>query len=45
MELVSKLEGRRIRRRPRLRWLEDVEKYLWEMKVKRWGQKAINREE
>jgi hypothetical protein len=30
----SKLEGNR--RRPRLRWLEDVEKDLWEMKVKRW---------
>ena len=31
--------------RPRLRWLEDVEKDLWEMKVKRWLQKAVDREE
>jgi len=31
--------------RPRLSWLEDVEKDLWEMKVKRWLQKAVNREE
>jgi hypothetical protein len=30
-------EGRRRRMgRPRLRWLEDVENYLQEMKVKRW---------
>jgi hypothetical protein len=28
-----------------LRWLEDVEKDLYEMKVKRWQQKAVNREE
>jgi len=32
----SKLEGSRRRRRHGLRWLEDVEKDLWEMKVKRW---------
>jgi hypothetical protein len=33
----SKLEGRRRRMgRPRLRWLQDVEKDLWEMKFKRW---------
>jgi len=32
----SKPEGNRRRRRHRLRWLEDVEKDLWEMKVKRW---------
>jgi hypothetical protein len=25
--------------------LEEIEKYLWELKVKRWGQKAINRAE
>jgi len=31
----SKLEEIRRRRRHRLRWLEDVEKDLWEMKVKR----------
>jgi hypothetical protein len=28
-----------------MRWLEDVEKDLWEMKVKRWRQKAANRAE
>jgi hypothetical protein len=32
----SKLGGSRRRGRPRLRWLENVEKDLWEMKVKRW---------
>jgi len=31
--------------RPRLRWLEDVEKDLCEMNVKRWLQKAVNKEE
>jgi len=39
----SKLEGSRRKERPRLRWLEDVEKYLWEMKVKRQWQKAVDR--
>jgi len=29
----------------RLRWLENVQKDLWEMKVKRWWQRAIDREE
>ena len=28
-----------------MRWLEDVEKDLREMKVKRWRQKAVDREE
>jgi len=28
-----------------LRWLEDVEKDRWEMKVKSWRQKAVDREE
>ena len=28
--------------RPRLRWLEDVEKDLQEMKVKRWRLKVID---
>ena len=32
----SKLEGNRRRRRPRLRWLEDVAKGLQELKFKRW---------
>ena len=31
--------------RSRQQWLEEVEKDLWEMKVKGWGQKAINRAE
>jgi hypothetical protein len=38
------VEGGR-RGRPRLRWLEDVEKVLWEMKFKRWRYKAVDREE
>jgi hypothetical protein len=32
----SEPEGSRIRGRPRLRWLEDTEKDLREIKVKRW---------
>jgi hypothetical protein len=28
-----------------LRWLEDVEKDLWETKVKRWREKVVDREE
>ena len=39
----SKLEGNRKKGRPILRWLEDVKKDLWEMKVKRWLQKAVDR--
>jgi hypothetical protein len=31
----SKPEGRSIRRRPQLKWLEDMEKDLQKMKVKR----------
>jgi len=34
--LESKPEESRRRGRPRMRWLEDVEKDLHEMKVKRW---------
>jgi hypothetical protein len=41
----SKPEGRRRRMgRPRSRWLEDA-KDLREMQVKRWQQKAVDREE
>jgi hypothetical protein len=36
----SKLKGNRRMRRPRLRLLEDVQKNLWEMKVKGWWQRA-----
>jgi hypothetical protein len=41
----SKLEESRSRGRPRLRWLEDAEKNMLEMKVKRWRQKAVERED
>jgi len=43
--LESKQEGSRRRGRPRLRWMEDLEKDLLEMKVKRWRQKAVDKEE
>jgi len=39
----SKPEGSRRRGRPRLRWLDDVEKDQWEKKVKRRRQKAVNK--
>jgi len=41
----SKPEGNRRKGRPRLRWLENVERDLWEREVKRWRQRAFNREE
>jgi hypothetical protein len=41
----SKREGSRRRGRSILRWLEDVEQDLLEMKVKRWRQKAVERKE
>jgi hypothetical protein len=41
----SKPEGSKRRGKPRMRWLKDVEKDLWEMKVKRWQQKVVDREE
>jgi hypothetical protein len=40
----SKLE-RSSRGRLRFKWLEDKEKDLWKMKVKRWQQNAVNKEE
>jgi hypothetical protein len=40
----SELDGSRRRRKPRLRWLEDVEKILCQIKVKRWQEKAVERE-
>jgi hypothetical protein len=40
-----KLEGRRSRGRPRLRWINDVEDDLREFGVKRWRTKALEREE
>ena len=41
----GKLEGRRGRGRPRLRWIDDVEDDLRKRGVKRWRAKALNREE
>ena len=38
----SELEGSKRMGKPRLRWLEDVEKDLCEMKVKRWQEKAMD---
>ena len=40
-----KLEGRRGRGRPRLRWIDDVEDDLRKLGVKRWRAKALDREE
>jgi hypothetical protein len=39
-----KLEGRRGRGRPRLRWINDVENDLRKLGVKRWRTKALERE-
>ena len=41
----SKQEGSRTRGRPRVRWMEDVGKDLREIMVKRWRQKADDRQE
>jgi hypothetical protein len=41
----SKLVGRRRVGRPGWRWLEDAEKDVREVKVKRWRHKAVDREE
>ena len=40
-----KVEGRRARGRPRLRWMNDVEDDLRKVGVKRWRTKALEREE
>jgi hypothetical protein len=40
----SKPKGSRRRGRPRLRWLEDMEKDQWEKKVKRRRQKAVDKD-
>jgi len=41
--LESEQEGRRRMRRTRMKWLEDFEKNLKEVKVKRWRQKSVDR--
>jgi hypothetical protein len=41
----GKLEGRRRRGRPRLRWINDVEDDLRKLAVKRKRTKALNRQE
>jgi hypothetical protein len=43
--LESKPEGSKRRVRPRLRWLENVERELREMKFERWRQKEFDGEE
>jgi len=40
----NKPEGIRRSKRPRMRWVEDVEKDLWEMKGKKRRRKAVDRE-
>jgi hypothetical protein len=37
----GKLEGRRGRSRPRLRWINDVEDDIGKLGVKRWRKKAL----
>jgi hypothetical protein len=41
----GKLEGRRGKGRPRLRWINDVEDDLRKLGVKRWRAKALDRED
>ena len=41
----GKLDGRRGRGQPRLRWTDDVEDNLRKLGVKRWRAKALDREE
>jgi hypothetical protein len=39
----GKLEGRRGRGRPRLRWINDVEVDVRKLSVRRWRMKALGR--
>ena len=41
----GKLEGKRSKGRPRLRWINDVEDDLRKIGVKRWRSKALDREQ
>jgi hypothetical protein len=41
----GKLEGRRGRRRPRLRWIDNVEDDLRKLGIKRWRIKVLDRDE
>jgi hypothetical protein len=41
----GKLEGRRGKGRPRLRWINNVKDDLRKLGVKRWRTKALDREE
>ena len=41
----GKLEGRRDREQPRLRWIDDVEDDLRKLGVKQWRRKALDRQE
>jgi hypothetical protein len=41
----SRSDSRRKMKRPRLKWLEDVENYFRQPKVKRFSEKASNSEE
>jgi hypothetical protein len=43
--LKGRLYSKRIKGRPRMRWLDDVESDLKKMTVKGWKEKMRNREE
>jgi hypothetical protein len=44
-DFEGKLEGRRGRGRPRLRWIDEVEDVLRKLGVKGWSVEALDREE